>query len=81
MFGRATIRLGIGPHSSFGFKLWRPRKQRAQHHKGVSSRNVLPNTDTADHVQSREYTAASTVGNRNAVSEVVFGCLNIRSVR
>ena len=30
----------------------------------------FPGTDTADHSQSREHTAASTVGSRNAVSNV-----------
>jgi len=56
--------------SIFGFILWRPRKQRAQRNEGVSSRDVLPRTDTADHSQSREHTAVSTVGSRNAVSNV-----------
>jgi len=54
--------------SIFGFRLWRPRKQWAQRHEGVSSRDLLPRTDTADHGQSREHTAASTVGSRNTVS-------------
>jgi len=64
--------------SIFGFRLWRPRKQWEQRHEGVSSHDVLPRTDTADHGQSREHTAVSTVGCRNALSEIVFGCLNIR---
>jgi len=66
--------------SSFGFRLWRPRKQWAQRHKGVSSHDVLPRTDTADHGQSREHMAVSTVGTSNALSEIVFGCLNICSL-
>jgi len=44
--------------SLFGFRLWHQRKQRAQRHKGVSSRDVLPRIDTADHGQSIEHTAA-----------------------
>ena len=40
----------------------------------------FPHTDTADHIQSREHTAVSTVGSRNPVSEIVFSCLNIRSL-
>jgi len=44
--------------SLFGFRLWHQRKQRVQHHKGVSSRDVLPRIDTANHGQSREHTAA-----------------------
>jgi len=35
---------------------------------------------TADHGQLIEHTAASTDRSRNAVSEIVFGCLNIRSL-
>jgi len=65
--------------SIFGFRLWRPRKQWAQRHEGVSSHDVPPRTDTADHGQSREHTAVSTIGTRNALSEIVFGCLNICS--
>ena len=64
--------------SIFGFRLWRPRKQWAQRHEGVSSHDVLPRTDTADHGQSIEHTAVSTVGSRNALSEIVFCCLNLR---
>jgi len=67
--------------SIFGFRLWRLRKQWAQRHEGVSSMyDVLPRTDTADHGQSREHTPVSTVGSRNALSEIGFGCLNIRSL-
>jgi len=66
--------------SIFGFRLWCPRKQRAHRHEGVSSRDMLPRIDTADHGQSREHTAVSTVGSRNAVSEIVFDCLNICSL-
>jgi len=51
--------------SIFGFRLWRPRKQWVQRHEGVSSRDVLPCTDTADHGQSTEHTAVSTVGSHN----------------
>jgi len=40
----------------------------------------FPRTDTADHGHSREQMAVSTVGSRNALSEIVFGCLNIRSL-
>ena len=35
---------------------------------------------TADDSQLIEHTAASTDRNRNAVSQIVFGCLNIRSL-
>jgi len=56
--------------SIFGFILWLPRKQRAQRNEGVSSRDVLPRTDTVDHSQSREHMAVSTVGRRNAVSNL-----------
>jgi len=35
---------------------------------------------TADHGQLIEHTATSTDCSRNAVSEIVFGCLNIRSL-
>jgi len=66
--------------SIFGFRLWRPRKQWTQRHEGVSSHDVLPRTYTADHGQSREHTAVSTVSSRNALSEIVFDCLNIRSL-
>ena len=66
--------------STFGFRLWHPRKQWAQSHEGVSSCDVLPRTDTADHGQSREHTAVCTVHSRNAGSEIVFGYLNIRSL-
>ena len=48
--------------------------------QGVSSLDGLPHTDTADHGESVEHTAASAVGSRNALSEIVFGCLNIRSL-
>ena len=44
--------------------------------KGVSSRDVLP-SPTADDSQLIEHTATSTDHSRNAVSEIVFGCLNI----
>ena len=67
-------------NSIFGFRLWRLRKQQAQRHEGVLSRDMLPRTDTADHSQLIEHTVASTVGSRNALSEIVFGCLNIRSL-
>ena len=40
----------------------------------------FPRTDTADHGQSREHTAVSTVGSRNALSEIVLDWLNIRSL-
>jgi len=53
--------------SIFGFRLWHWHKQWAQHHDGVSSCDGLPRTDTADHSQSREHTALSTVGSRNAL--------------
>jgi len=66
--------------SIFGFRLWRPHKQWSQRHGRVSSHDVLPRTDTADRGHSREHTAVSTVGSRNALSEIVFGCLNIRSL-
>ena len=65
--------------SILGFRLWRPRKQWTQRHK-ASSHDVLPRTDTADHGQSREHTAMSTVSSRNGLSEIVFDCLNIRSL-
>ena len=61
--------------SIFGFRRWHPCKKRAQHHDGVSSRDVLPRTDTADHGQSRKHTAVSTVSSHNAVSEIVVGCI------
>ena len=51
-----------------------------QSHEGVSSHDVLPRTDTADHGQSREHTAVSNVGSRNAFSEIVVSCLNICSL-
>jgi len=66
--------------SIFGCRLWRPCKQQAQRHEGVSSRDVLPHTNTADRGQSREHMAVSTVGSRNAVCEIVFDGLHIHSL-
>jgi len=44
------------------------------------SHDVLPCIDTDDHGQSREQMAVSSVGSRNALFEIVFGCLNMRSL-
>jgi len=69
--------------SIVGFRLWHPRPN-ANNGRSVTREfrhmTCFPRTDTADHGQSREHTRRSTVGSRNALSEIVFGCLNIRSL-